>query len=134
MTLIGELKKICKDFSGNVLTIGLDFPTVVQVLEKNEKIKKSYSMTFNGKKRAKNYENGARGKTVSIKKIRKIFKKKKIDYIICNIEDVSKFLRTFIRDSVYINKTKLYIMVIRKIWMWNYLKKDMEDMIQKSKS
>lgn len=114
MTLISELKKICKDFSGNILTIGLDFPTVEQVLEKNTNIKKSYSMTFNGKKRTKKYEKGSRGKIISIKKIRKIFKKKKIDYIICNIEDIEKFLRTFIKDSVYINKNKLYIYGYKK--------------------
>lgn len=109
MTLVSELKNICKSFSGNVLTIGLEFPTVEQVLDKNSNINKSYSMMFNGKKRCKRQEKGGRGKTVSIKKIRKIFKKKRLDYIICNIEDIDRFLRTFIRDSVYINKNKLYI-------------------------
>lgn len=109
MTLISELKKICVNFSGNVLTIGLDFSTVENVLEKNNKIFNSYCMSFNGKKKTKKFENGRRGKTVSIKKIRKIFKKKRIDYIICNIEDINRFLRTFIKDSVYINKNMLYI-------------------------
>lgn len=114
MTLISELKNICKDFSGNVLVIGLDYQTVNQVLDKNDKIKKSYSMNFNGKKRTRKYEKGSRGRIVSIKKIRKIFKKKRIDYVLCNIEDISKFLRTFIRDSVYINKNKLYIYGYKK--------------------
>lgn len=109
MTLVGELKNICKEISGNVLTIGLEFPTVEQVLEKNDNIKVSYEMSFNGKKHGKNSKNGGKEKNISIKKIRKIFKKNKIDYIICNIEDVERFLRTFIRDSVYINKNKLYI-------------------------
>lgn len=109
MTLISDLKDICKNISGNILIIGLDYPTVEQVLEKNIKIKNQYSMSFNGKKRAKTKERGRRGKTISIKKIKKIFKKKRVDYIICNIEDISKFLRTFIRDSVYINKNNLYI-------------------------
>ena len=71
-------------------------------------------MSFNGKKRGKKTENGDKGKTISIKKIRKVFKKKRIDYIICNIEDVNKFLRTFIRDSVYINSKKLYIYGLKK--------------------
>lgn len=109
MTLIGDLKNACKNFSGNVLTIGLDFPTVDQVLEKNNMIKNNYVMNFNGKKRGKKQEKGGRGKNVSIKKLKRIFKKKRIDYIICNIEDINRFLRTFIRDSVYINKNKLYI-------------------------
>lgn len=114
MTLISELRNICKDFSGSVLTIGVDYPTVNQVLEKNDKINKNFSMSFNGKKRTRKYEKGSRGKIVSIKKIRKIFKQKRIDYILCNIEDIGKFLRTFIRDSVYINKNKLYIYGYKK--------------------
>lgn len=114
MTLISELKNICKDFSGNVLTIGLEFPTVEDVLDKNEKINKSYSMSFNGKKRTKSHEKGRRDRVVSIRKIRKIFKKKRLDYIVCNIEDIEKFLRTFIKDSVYINKNKLYIYGYKK--------------------
>ncbi len=110
MTLINDLKNICKEISGNVITIGIDYKTVLDELDKNEKIVNLYSMQFNGKKRSKEKEKGKkRDKIVSIKKIRKIFKKKKIDYVICNIEDINRFLRTFIRDSVYINKEKLYI-------------------------
>lgn len=110
MTLINDLKNLCKEISGNVVTIGVDYKTVLDELDKNEKIVNLYSMQFNGKKRSKKKEKGKkRDKLVSIKKIRKIFKKKKIDYIICNIEDINRFLRTFIRDSVYINKEKLYI-------------------------
>lgn len=110
MTLINDLKNVCKEVSGNVVTIGVDYKTVLDELDKNEKIVNLYSMQFNGKKRSKKKEKGKkRDKIVSIKKIRKIFKKKRIDYIICNIEDINRFLRTFIRDSVYINKERLYI-------------------------
>lgn len=109
MTLISDLKNISKNINGKVLVIGLENKTVEQVLDKNENIEELYTMKFNGKKKTKGKTKGKRGKTISIKKIRKIFKKKRIDYIICNIEDINKFLRTFIRDSVYINKTKLYI-------------------------
>lgn len=110
MTLINDLKKICKDLNGNIITIGLENKTVVDELAKNSKINSLYSMEFNGKKRSKKHEKGSKkSKTVSIKKIRKIFKKKRIDYIVCNIKDVERFLRTFIKDSIYINKKKLYI-------------------------
>ncbi len=109
MTLISDLKNISKEITGKVLVIGLENKTVEQVLDKNENIAELYTMNFNGKKKTKDKTRGRNGKTISIKKIRKIFKKKRIDYIICNIEDINRFLRTFIRDSVYINKTKLYI-------------------------
>lgn len=109
MTLISDLKNISKNVSGKVLVIGLENKTVEQVLDKNENITELYTMNFNGKKKTKDKTKGRRYKTISIKKIRKIFKKKRIDYIICNIEDINRFLRTFIKDSIYINKTKLYI-------------------------
>lgn len=110
MTLINDLKNISKNIDGNIITIGLEYKTVINELDKNKQINNFYSMEFNGKKRSKNKEkNRKKRKTISIKKIRKIFKKKRIDYIICNSEDINRFLRTFIRDSVYINKKKLYI-------------------------
>lgn len=109
MTLINDLKKICKEVNGNVITIGLENKTVVNELDKNENVYNLYSMQFNGKKRSKKVSKGKKGKTISIKKIKKIFKKKNIDYVICNIEDISYFLRTFIKDSIYITKTKIYI-------------------------
>lgn len=109
MTLISDLKNISKEVTGKVLVIGLENKTVEQVIDKNENITELYTMKFNGKKKTKDNRSGKRGKTISIKKIRKIFKKKRIDYIICNIEDINRFLRTFIRDSIYINKSKLYI-------------------------
>lgn len=110
MTLIQDLKNISKNLTGNIITIGLENKTVLEILDKNDKINDLYSMQFNGKKRTKKKEKTKkRAKTISIKKIRKIFKKKKIDYIICNIEDINRFLRTFIKDSIYINKNKIYI-------------------------
>lgn len=47
-------------------------------------------------------------KTIKIKKIRKVFKKKKIDYIICNYDEINNYFNTFIKDSIYINKKKIY--------------------------
>ena len=70
MTLINDLKKISKEVSGNVITIGLEYKTVLDELDKNEKIKELYSMQFNGKKKIKNKEKGKkRNKVVSIKKL-----------------------------------------------------------------
>lgn len=110
MTLISELKTIGKDIKGNVITIGLEYKTVETAIDNNKNINNLYVMNFEGKKRTRKLEKGRkRAKIVSIKKFKKIFKKKRIDYIICNIEDVNKFLRFFIRNSVYINKNKLYI-------------------------
>lgn len=99
-----ELKKIIKNLDGNVLGIGLS-EDLIKEIENNDKIincnllnpyikvKKKFSL-FN--------------KTIKIKKIRKVFKKKKIDYIICNYDEINNHFNTFIKDSVYINKKKIY--------------------------
>lgn len=99
-----ELKKIIKNLGGNVLGIGLS-EDLIKEIENNDKIincnllnpyikrKKKFSL-FN--------------KTIKIKKIRKIFKKKKIDYIICNYDEINNYFNTFVKDSVYINKKKIY--------------------------
>ena len=99
-----ELKKIIKNLGGNVLGIGLS-EDLIKEIENNDKIincnllnpyikrKKKFSL-FN--------------KTIKIKKIRKIFKKKKIDYIICNYDEINNYFNTFVKDSVYIKKKKIY--------------------------
>ena len=110
MTLINDLKNICKNISGNVISIGLSYPTVESVLEKNDKIINGYILEFTNKKRSKDKNNhGKKNKKISIKKLRKSFKKKSVDTVICNYEDVKKYIRFFVRDSIYINSGKLYI-------------------------
>ena len=105
-----KIYDIAKLVSGNVLGIGVD-EKISQILEQNERVlncnllNSEVKITQQGKKE--------RQKKISVKKIRKIFKKKNVDYIICNIEEMKKYLKTFIRDSIYINKDMLYIYNIK---------------------
>lgn len=98
-----ELKSIINKLNGNVLGIGLD-DDLISVIEKNEKITECNLLDSIVKSR---FGKG-HGKSIRIKKIRATFKRKKVDYIICNYETISKYLDTFVKDSVYINKSKLY--------------------------
>ena len=50
-----------------------------------------------------------RNKKINIKKIKKQFKKKSLDTIICNYETIKPFYRSFIPNSIYLNKGTLYI-------------------------
>lgn len=93
--------------SGNVLGIGVN-KTIINALNKNNRIlncnlldSEISSGTISKKKK--------RQKKIRIKKLRKVFKKKKVDFIICNIETIKTYLKTFIKDSIYINKDMLYI-------------------------
>lgn len=99
-----ELKKIIKNLDGNVLGIGLS-EDLIEEIENNDKIINCNLLNpyIKGKKKFSLFN-----KTIKIKKIRKIFKKKKIDYIICNYDEINNYFNTFVKDSVYINKKKIY--------------------------
>lgn len=111
MTLVNSLKNICKDAKGTFVSIGLNYPTVESVIEKNKNITNGYMFVFNGKKITKSDKKTLfRGrKKVSIKKLRKAFVKKSVASFLCNYEDIKKYMRYFVKDSVYINNGKLYI-------------------------
>ena len=99
-----ELKKIIKNLDGNVLGIGLT-EDLIKEIEDNDKIVNCNLLNsyIKGKKKFSLFN-----KTIKIKKIRKVFKKKKIDYIICNYDEINNYFNTFIKDSIYINKKKIY--------------------------
>lgn len=100
-----SLYNIISNMSGFVLAIGLD-DKLADKINKNDKIKTCDILNYVSKKESK--EKAKKLKSINIKKLRKIYKKKNIDFIICNYEHISKYLKTFIKDSIYINKTKLY--------------------------
>ncbi len=99
-----ELIKIIRNLDGRVLGIGLD-ENLIKEIEINDKITECDLLNSHSKGKSKF---SLFNKTIRIKKIRKIFKKKKIDYIICNYDDINKYFNTFIKDSIYINKRKIF--------------------------
>lgn len=98
------MKKIIKNLEGRVLGIGLNEELVKQI-EDNDKIIECNLL--NSYSKGKN-KFSLFNKTIKIKKIRKVFKKKKIDYVICNYDEINQYFNTFIKDSIYISKTKIY--------------------------
>jgi len=102
-----ELNKIIKTFKGNVLAIGID-EKLSKKIDINENIIKCDILNYIANKKEKKIAKQKKVKTIDIKKLRKIYKKKKIDYIICEYSQIEKYLNTFVKDSVYINSSKLY--------------------------
>jgi len=101
-----EILKIVDNFENNVLAIGTS-EKITNFINSNKKVLK-FDLLEKTKKGIK-IKSQNKTKKVNIKKIRKIFKKKKTDFIICEYEIIRKYLNTFVKDSVYINKNKLYI-------------------------
>jgi len=99
-----EVVKIIQKLEGNILGIGLT-KEMVEAIEKNDFITEcnllnSYSKEEKWKKK--------RLKTIKIKKLNKYYKKKTVDTILCDYEVIEKYMNTFVKNSVYINRKKLY--------------------------
>lgn len=100
------LKKL-KEAKGNILGIGLDKEEYIEALENNEQIK--ICNLLNSYDGPLTYENKGRQKKIHIKNLRKKFKKKRVDELFCNYQEIIPYQNTFIPDSIYINKTKIYL-------------------------
>ena len=105
---MNKLKTIVKKLSGNVLGIGLSEDLTTLIENNNNIIECNLLNSYVKGKFKKSFFK----KTIRIKKIRKVFKKKKIDYIVCNYDEISNYLNTFVKDSIYINKGKIYFYFI----------------------
>ena len=108
------MKKILNDiktFKGNVLTICVDDNKLVKELRKNNKInivdfsRQTKRKIFSKKKKFKY----SKGKSVKIKKFRKAFKKKSIDYVIIDLNNIFDYYKYMTSNSIYICKNKIYI-------------------------
>ena len=95
-----ELKKL----KGTVLGIGLS-EKEQKILEKNKDVVECYLMDSNKKGNSKGK---GKVKTINIRKIRRKFRDKSFDYIIANFEELKPYLRSFVKNSIYLNRGKLY--------------------------
>ncbi len=105
-----KLLQIVKKAKGSFLNIGLTDNQLLDAIEQNDNIDTCYLLSnasLTGKKF--NVIGFHRNKKINIKKIRKYFKKKSLDTVMCNYEIIKQFRRSFVPNSVYINKEMLYI-------------------------
>lgn len=99
------LKKLVKNMGGSLIGIGILNEEIIELIDKNDKIIECNLLDCYSKD---NDEIG-KIKKISIKKLRKIFKKHRTDSIICNLENVTEFKEKFVYDSIYIGKNKVFI-------------------------
>jgi len=101
---------VIKKFKGNVLTIGVDDDYILKYMNNNSNInvftidKDKGNRIIKRKKRKMNSS-----KNINIKKLKKYFYKKSIDYIICDITEIKDYIKYFVPNSIYLNCNKLYI-------------------------
>jgi len=108
-----NLISIVKQFTGNVVCLGVQDGRILRNLEQNKQVnvytieRSRGKSIFSRKKKAHVKE--SKSKKVNMKKLRKTFKKKSVDYIVCDINEIYDYFKYFIYDSVVINKKKLYL-------------------------
>lgn len=104
----GIIEKL-KEISGSILLIGIYDQIAFQVVDNNDKI--TDCMIINDNKFTYNNLDQTKGriKHYNIKKIRKTFKKKTLDNIVANYNEIKKKMHHFIKNSIYINKGKIFI-------------------------
>lgn len=105
--ITNELKKIIKEIEGKVLLIG-DYSTDInQIISDNKNVIFCEQLTRLNNKIVSNQKSG-KTKKINIKKIKKKYKKNGINYLFIEEEQIIDFKNTFIRDSVYVAKNKIY--------------------------
>ena len=106
-----KYKKIIKDLNGFVLGVGYLNNKIIDAINKNNNIEVDLlsNNSLASDKNMLDKKTRKNGKRVNIKKLKKLFRHKKPDYILCNVDSVNKYLKYFIKDSLYITKNKIYI-------------------------
>ena len=103
-----------KNLKGYVLGVGILKDKILTCLEKNDFVEVNILTNNNIEipKKSKlnnSIDNQKKGKKIIIKKLKKYFKHHKPDYMICNIDDVLRYLKYFVKDSLYITNNKIFI-------------------------
>ncbi len=109
-----KLTDIVKKMTGEVVCFGVKEENIINLLQKNQNVnaflinREPRKSIFTRRKKVK-IGNQKKGKKLNMKKIRKTFKKKSVDYIICDFNEIYDYFKYFIYDSTVINKGKLYL-------------------------
>lgn len=115
--MFNKLEEIIKKTEGNVLSVCLD-DKLMNAFNNNNKIN-LYSIDSGnniglfGRKNNKRKTN--KGKTINIKRLRKYLNDNSVDYMFCNMNEMFKYYKYFIKDSIYLNNNKLYIYADKNI-------------------
>ena len=107
-----KLSEIIKTFEDNVLVIGID-DELLYKFEKNNKVnlysiyssKKSNSSIFARTSKKKTNH----GKEINIKKLRKYINKKSVNYLLINLEEIIKYYKYVIKDTIFLCNNIIYL-------------------------
>src|SRR5574344_759759 len=103
---MNDVYKIVNSLRGNVLIISNDIK-ISEIANKNNNLNEVFILSNNTKK-SKAFGLNSTDGSIYIGKIRKSFKKKSIDTIVCDYNLIKKYMNTFVMDSIYLNNGFVY--------------------------
>lgn len=107
--ILNELSDKIKDIKGSLVVFGSLNEKVLSGIEKNKNITvcdviTEYNFSFkkegNGSKKTKKF---------NIKKLKKIYKKKKVDNLVINLDEFDKYKKIIIPNSIYISSKEILL-------------------------
>lgn len=118
--LTNKIKKI----KGIVLGINIEEQQIKKAIYQNEKIYKC-DLLESVKKETKNtQEKENHQKTVQIKKLKKVYHENKVDYLLCNINNIEKYIPYIWKDAFSITKKEIcFYGILEKEEKQNFLEK-----------
>ena len=100
-----KIISIIKKLNGSLIGFCIDNKKIVDTIDSNNNITRCDLLNCWSEESNK----FGFGKKISVNSLRKKYKKKKNNYIIAYIDDIEKYNKTFIRDSIYINNKYVYL-------------------------
>lgn len=108
--MFNKLESIIKNCKGNILTVCLD-QKLMEAFNSNNNISllsiQSNNNLGGNIKTKKKKLNGS--KNINIKKLRKYIKKKSVDIMFCNMNEMYEYYKHFIKDSIYLCNNTIYL-------------------------
>ena len=109
-TIDSYMKQIIQKGKGNVLAIG-PTETMINALQESDAISICDVLSRENNKSNQKTIFRRKSKTFNFKKMRKTFHRKNKDMVIGNIVELERYMKTFIRDSIYITKGDIYLFI-----------------------
>lgn len=104
-----ELTNIIRQSTGKLLLIGLNDKSLLRLISNSNQIVNCDILNNNHYNNETIENQGAKSKNISIKSIRKIYGRKKINNIICDYKHIDDYLKSFVKDSIYITNGSVII-------------------------
>lgn len=101
--LIDKIEKL----EGSILGINITEEKIKDAIAKNEKIYKCDLLEDLNRKEISTLETNTYNKIVQIKALHKVYQKNKIDYLLCNVEKLEKYIPYIWKNAFQISKKEI---------------------------